>query len=112
MIIDQLSKAVLALHNLMLTGPSHLVVPYVLPYYNQDDLLYNLLGNEVRLTGLYCILHLILIVDGHHRITESQNYQGWERPTRSSSPTITDTSQLNHIPQHNIQMFLGHSHGR
>ncbi len=37
----------------------------------------------------------------------SQNYyQDWKRPKRSFSPTITNTSQLNHIPQHNIQSFL------
>ena len=45
-------------------------------------------------------------------ITESQNYQGWKRPRRSSSPTIPNTSRLNHIHQHNIQTFLEHSHGR
>lgn len=49
---DQISKAELTFHNLMLTGPSHLVVPYVLCYDTQGDLFHNLPGTKVKLTGL------------------------------------------------------------
>lgn len=42
---------------------------------------------------------------GSWEITESQNHQGWNRP---SSPTINPKSPLHHIPRWYIQMSLEH----
>uniref|UniRef100_A0A8C2Y9U4 Uncharacterized protein n=1 Tax=Coturnix japonica TaxID=93934 RepID=A0A8C2Y9U4_COTJA len=74
----------------------HTILPCQTPFYRTAPLLPSVTGQQ----------HI------REYYTESQNYQGWKRPRRSSSPAITNTSQLNHIHQHNIQMFLEHSHGR
>ena len=34
-------------------------------------------------------LYTVLFIESqNHRIIESQNHQGWKRPTRSASPTV------------------------
>ena len=57
------------------------------------------------------ILQVLRTWDYNHRIIESPRL---ERPTGSSSPTIHHHQwfSLNHVPQHNIQMFLQHLQGR